>query len=187
MVDAPETPTWRKRWKHQSLWVTFVIEGVLFGGLFFLGTLGLNSRTPVVISLISCVVAGLLFATGMTAWIAHYRKRYGGTNSAELINHAIKTRSLPPDADASIWLPLIERKQREYARLRWLGPVGFAAFAVAAAALALTTSGTERWVMWACSLGLVGIAIAYVVSVPKTLVSLGILRSELDDSATEIS
>ena len=108
--------------------VLFVVLAVLWGvGTWGLGFLS-GSSSFTLGSLVGRAIGAVLFGGVMTAFFVWRRSRAGGIQTASAINLAIKTGTLPAEADAHAWLPLLRARERSLLLARWLNPLVFALF-----------------------------------------------------------
>jgi hypothetical protein len=103
-----------------------VLWGVLTWALGF--TTGTSSFT--VLSIGTRAIAAILFGGFMTAYFVWQRRRSGGRTLAIAVNQSVKSGTLPADAAAETWVPLLRRKEREFRMTRLVIPIVFGLFAV---------------------------------------------------------
>jgi hypothetical protein len=88
--------------------------------------------------LIGYLVGGLIFAGLMSGLLAYRRRRTGGSASYAAINEAVRTGTLPEDAEPGIWSPELDRRGRALVRARVANPIIFGLFAALSVSLLFT-------------------------------------------------
>jgi hypothetical protein len=114
-----------------------VLTGVFFGLQYVLPGQGHRS-------VVGLFIGSLFYGAVMTLFfsfrIAAVRRRMRGAENAGQIRRAIRSGTLPSDADPTIWLPELERTRGQYRRARWSGPVLFGVMIALTIWLAITVS-----------------------------------------------
>ncbi len=164
-------------WMQQKpVWAAGVVVGVAFAVAWFGSTfltmpeLGVGPRALV------SLVAGAFFGVVMGSWVGRVRRAHGDVARRPAFGRAVRTGTLPPDADTAEWRQALLARQRLHRPLRWTAPVLY----VPATALAVWLAVTGQPVFWFGAALFVAALVATVVTTPRVLRNTATLLAELD-------
>jgi hypothetical protein len=151
----------QERLQAASLWILFA----WFAGAYFLATYGIglldkSARLDPSDALIR-VGGSVLFGGVMTALTAWQRRRNGGLHTLVRMNKAIKSGTVPEDAEPSLWVPALQRRRRQNEQVRWFSPIVFGLFTILG--IWLITQEPDNVIAWIITVLFVAIAIYSVV------------------------
>jgi len=160
-----------------------VVVGVTTGALFAIGQVGIlasfSTSRPVWGAVLLDLLMGAVFGFFFAWFTARMWRRNGGLASAQALRKALRTRTLPSDADREIWTELLDRQEKELSH-----NIVYAICIAAAAALCfiLGLSGVipafGAWV-WIGAALFAGIAVLSVVEGRSRRVRIHVLRTQL--------
>jgi len=142
--------------ERRTLVVLGAGTGVLFGTGMAIVLATTTDRAPIWLAVAVGLAAGTAFGSAMSAFFARVWTRAGGLRIARAVQHALRTRRLPDDADPQTWSELLDRQERDTRRAP-LYVLFFAVLAVLYLVLALAGTlpdlGVLPWVGVALFLG----------------------------------
>lgn len=98
-------------------------------------------------SLASTLMSGLIFSAGMGMFYAYTVRRAEGRAGTRAARSAIRSGTLPVDADPRVWPGLLDQ-QEAVERKTWVATVVFVALAIVYAVLAIGASGVSLAALW---------------------------------------
>ncbi len=136
----------RSHLQSASLGVLFGYFALTWFVLTYAFAVLLGSARVSLTETIGRAVGALVFGGVMTLVAARQRRRSGGVENLVAINAAVRTGTVPEDAEPSIWVPALDERRRQNVRSTWLSPVIFGVFTVLGVVLAL--SEPQDAVLW---------------------------------------
>lgn len=169
--------------RNLPIWAVAVLMFTVTGGLWFLFGLLITPDQPPIVRLVGTIFYAGVMTVFFTIWIARARKRAGGANELDRIGKAVKSGSVPADADVDMWTATINTQHDQLRRQLWLGPVVFGS----AIALSTWLAVTDGWLWWGGVVFFGAVLIWSVVSTPRGLRQVAHVRDELASRPASIS
>lgn len=170
------SPTLVERLATAPLPACFGITAVGFGLISWPLELAVSGSVDVG----SLTTRALVFGALMTWFVRRQRQRQrpDGAGAGAAMTTALRTGTLPADADPAAWEPALAAQRAEFARAGRTGPLVFGGFAVLAVLVALTESGGALlWWLVAAGFGL--LTVVSLALVPRQLRRIDRLRHGL--------
>ena len=125
--------------------VVFVLVAAMWLGV---GVLVMPADQPLLARVIGTVLYAGLMTVFFGVLISRARRAAGGVDELSRMQAATKAGAVPPDAEPSTWIPMLEKWQNQNRRARWLSPVAF----TGSLALSVWLASTTGWIWLVVSL-----------------------------------